>query len=85
VSVELNLLDDQHDGRKVWSNFNVENRNATATEIGRRDLAVCLKAVGATEKPKGWSDVLSQLQDKIVRVKLKIKGDRNEVAGWLKA
>lgn len=40
---------DQYKGRKIWTNINIENPNATAQEIGQKELASLCRAIGVRE------------------------------------
>jgi hypothetical protein len=47
VSVEFEVIDGEHAGRKVWANYNLVNPNAQAQEIGEQQFAkLCLATLG---------------------------------------
>lgn len=47
VSVEFQVIDGEHAGRKLWSNYNLVNPNAQAQEIGEQQFAkLCLATLG---------------------------------------
>ena len=42
------LAPEKYEGRKLFTNMNLENANAQAQEIGQRDLAMLCRALGLT-------------------------------------
>lgn len=46
IWLELDILDGQYSGRKLWDNVNIINPNAKAQEIGQKILAQICKATG---------------------------------------
>jgi hypothetical protein len=46
LSLELQVLEGQHKGRKVWQNLNLDNKNQQAVEIARAELSAICRAVG---------------------------------------
>jgi hypothetical protein len=48
VSVEFQVVDGVHKGRKLWHNFNVANPNEKAQNIGRAQMKKFLAAIGIT-------------------------------------
>lgn len=47
VSVEFEVYEGEHDGRKLWANYNLVNPNPQAQEIGEQQFAkLCLAALG---------------------------------------
>jgi hypothetical protein len=83
LELELDVLDGEHKGRKVWEGLNIQNPNAQAQEIALRDLAAICQATGvlAFTTPQ-------QLHRKVMLVKVgteKRDGykDRNIVLGYL--
>jgi hypothetical protein len=47
VSVEFQVYEGEHDGRKLWANYNLVNPNPKAQEIGEQQFAkLCLAALG---------------------------------------
>lgn len=57
VSVEFDVIDDRYKGRKLWHNFNVNNPNEKAQQIGRAQMKRFLAAIGITSA----IDLASQL------------------------
>lgn len=71
-------------GRKVWANYNVQNANAQAVEIGMNELAALSISAGVPQ----FNDV-QQLQMRPLHIKLKVtkpkeadEEPRNEVSGY---
>jgi hypothetical protein len=46
LAMTWTITDGEFKGRKVWSNLNLDNPNATAVEIARKDLSAICHAVG---------------------------------------
>ncbi|QPB12074.1 hypothetical protein PQD09_gp53 [Providencia phage PSTCR4] len=71
-------------GRKVWANYNVQNANPQAVEIGMNELAALSISAGVPQ----FNDV-QQLQMRPLHIKLKVtkpkdadEEPRNEVSGY---
>jgi hypothetical protein len=84
LSIEFTVIDpEQHARRKVWTNLNIRHTNATAQEIGERDLALMCRAIGI-----GIPADTDELVGRVLRIRTKIRaaqGDyaaRAEVAGY---
>ena len=48
LNVEFSVMDDAYKGRKIYHNFNIENANAKAVEIGMQELKTLLVCAGFT-------------------------------------
>lgn len=59
VDCEFVVVSDGAKGRRVWNKFNIENPNDTAVQIGKRDLALFMAAIGLQSFRS-----LRELQDK---------------------
>lgn len=46
ISAQFQILGPSHAGRKVWTNFNIENRSEKAQKIGRAQVAMLMRACG---------------------------------------
>jgi len=57
IAATFQVIDGAHQGRMVWANFNVNNANPKAEEIGRRELADLCRAVGVT--PRSSDELLN--------------------------
>lgn len=83
LQLTLEVIDGQHQGRKITDRLNLNNPNATASEIAYRTLSAICHAVGVMT-PRTSDD----LHDKPLMVKVKVKpadgqyGASNEVAGY---
>lgn len=84
LSLEFTVIDPQeHAGRKVWTNLNVQHSNPTAQEIGLGQLSALWKACSTEEL-----EDTDQLFGQIVRIKTKVReaqngyGPRAEVIGY---
>lgn len=82
VKIELRVMEGEFEGRKVFHNFNVQNNNPKAQEIGQAQLKSLMEAAG-------WKEfVLKSTQDlEGIKVGVKTKtrhdedyGDRAEVS-----
>lgn len=76
VWVQLRVIEGQHENRVAFHNMNIKNPNPTAEQIGRKDLAILAAAIGITLKDT------SQLIDKAVVAKLKVKDNDNAVVTY---
>lgn len=79
LKFEFQILNGEYQNRKVWANMNIRNPSAEAQQIGLAQLSSLCRAVNVLT-PKDTSE----LHDKPVRLKLKVKkdetfGDKNEV------
>ena len=83
LQLTLEVIDGQHQGRKITDRLNLNNPNATASEIAYRTLSAICHAVGVMT-PRTSDD----LHDKPLMVKVKVKpadgqyGASNEDAGY---
>lgn len=83
LALTLDVLDGEYKGRKVWSNLNLNNPNATAVEIAKAELSAICHAVGVMT-PKDSAELHNRPM--IVSIKVKKRKDtgelRSEVAGY---
>jgi len=80
IKVELKTTD----GRVVFANINIKNKNELATKIGQAQLAELCEACGLTSV-----EDTDQFVGQTIQVRLKVKrddayGDKNEVAKYMK-
>ena len=83
VKLTYTVMEGQYEGRKLWSQHNIENRSPRAEEIGRKELSRIAHAIG---QPM-ISDT-DQLLNQVVRIRVVIKNDpgygpKNEVKKWI--
>lgn len=87
IAVELTVRSGDHEGRKIFHNFNVQNSNQKAVEIGLAQLKSFLETSGHKDPNKlGGTEELEGLT---VGVKTKTRkdedyGDRSEVSYFFK-
>ena len=72
LMMTLEVIEGQHQGRKLIERLNLNNPNATAVEIAQRTLSSICRAVGVMT-PRNSSD----LHDKPLMVKVKVKPAEN--------
>lgn len=83
LQLTLEVIEGRHQGRKITDRLNLNNPNATASEIAYRTLSAICHAVGVMT-PRTSDD----LHDKPLMVKVKVKpadgqySASNEVAGY---
>lgn len=83
LQLSLEVIEGQHQGRKLTDRLNLNNPNATASEIAYRTLSAICHAVGVMT-PRTSQD----LHDRPLMVKVKVKpadgqySASNEVAGY---
>lgn len=70
LAATFQIADGVHEGRMVWQNFNIENVNEKAQQIGRSQFKSLLKALGITEALATPDDAARLTMDKICRVKV---------------
>jgi hypothetical protein len=78
--LQLNVIDERHNGRKLFANINLVNPNPKAVEIGARELAQLGSACGLLRLGDS-----TELLDKVIQVRVSIKKDddsENEVKGY---
>lgn len=82
LKLELVILDEAHEGRRVFTQINLSNPNAQAVEIGQRELAALAMACGVP----ALRDSAELLQKQIgIKVKIKTEAGRdpdNVVSGY---
>ena len=86
IQCEFVVANGDHKGRKIFHNFNVENNNAKAVEIGLSQLKSFLKHSGY-ENPDQL-DSVEDLEGRQVEIKTKVKqseqwGDKAEISAFL--
>jgi hypothetical protein len=72
LQMSVEVIEGQHQGRKVFERLNLNNPNQTAVEIAQRTLSSICRAVGVMT-PRNSSD----LHDKPFMVKVKVKPAEN--------
>lgn len=81
IAVRYDVTGPTHQGRVVFGNFNIQNPNPKAEEIGRSQLYKLMQSIGVAATDT------DQLIGHNVQIKLKISkseqyGDGNEVQDW---
>jgi len=71
LKLELTVLTEGFNGRKVWSRINLSNPNSTTTEIGHRELSALGTACGLTVLQD-----CSELTGNTVEARLKVEPPR---------
>ena len=91
ISAEFEVAAAEYAGRKLWANYNLENRNERAVEIARKDVtALCIAAgvdVEADSMERLTDALNSDLVGLVVELKVKVRkseeyGDSNEIKGY---
>lgn len=73
LQMQIEIIEGEHAGRKVFDRLNLNNPNSTAVEIAQRTLSSICRAIGVMT-PRQSAD----LHDKPMMVKIKVKpGDAN--------
>ena len=82
LKLEMVILDEAHEGRRVFTQINLSNPNQQAVEIGQRELAALAMACGVP----ALRDSAELLQKQIgIKVKIKTEAGRdpdNVVSGY---
>lgn len=83
ISARFNVLDEEFKGRKVFTMFNIKNKNEQAVTIGRQQLKTFMKAACVQDFNLRSVSELEGLQ---VKLSLKIKtddyGEKNTIASY---
>ena len=87
IKLTFTIAVGHHEGRKIFTNLNVQNKSAKATEIGLQQLKSLLECSGYKDPNK--LENVSDLEGLRVGVKTKIKkdeqfGDRVEISFFFK-
>jgi hypothetical protein len=83
IAVQYTILGPEYQGRIIFANLNIRNKNPKAQEIGVAGLGALLSAIGL---PK--ADDTSQLIGGTLQIKVKVQeakdgyDARNDVSGW---
>jgi hypothetical protein len=83
LSLELDILEGQYQGRKLFDGLNIVNQSAQAQEIGQRTLSAICHAVGKLQVRDS-----EELHFKPMRVKVKVVppkdgySEKNEITGY---
>lgn len=83
LQMRFSVVDGQYQGRKIFTNFNIQNTNSQTVEIAYKQLSALAHAVGVLNVQDS-----SQLHNIPLRIKVKVKaGDgtydaRNEVGAY---
>jgi hypothetical protein len=72
LQLTFEIVEGQHQGRKVFSRLNLNNPNATAVEIAQRELSGICRGVGVMT-PRASQD----LHDKPLSIKVKVTPARD--------
>lgn len=82
IALRFDITGPAYQGRVIWGNLNIHNPNATAEEIGRRDLGNIARAIGLEKISDTDQLVGGNLQIKLTIKKDDQYGDKNEVRGY---
>lgn len=78
------VLEGEHEGRLIWTNLNIENKNEIAVAIAQGDLKAICEAVGFTGELEDTDD----LHDIPLAIKVSVKEEtaqwpaKNEIKGY---
>lgn len=85
LKFEFEVIDGQHKGRKIWANYNLENKSQEAVQIARVELAALCRAVSLPSP-----NDTAELHNKPFMAKIGIRkgsgnyGPQNEIQGYEK-
>ena len=82
IALRFDITGPAYQGRVIWGNLNIHNPNATAEEIGRRDLGDIARAIGLEKISDTDQLVGGNLQIKVTIKRDDQYGDKNEVRGY---
>lgn len=75
LQMEIEIIEGEHQGRKVFERLNLNNPNSTAVEIAQRTLSSICRAIGVLT-PRSSVD----LHDKPMMIKVKVTPPRDGYA-----
>lgn len=80
LSGKFQIVDGDHSDRVIFANYNVENANPAAVEIGKRELADLCRGVGVSS-PKSEEELMNR--PLIIKIGIdKNDAERNVVKGY---
>lgn len=82
IAVSYTITGPTHEGRVIWGNLNLRNKNPKAEEIGRQQLGDVMRSIGLAKVEDSDQLVGGQLSIKLKTTKSEQYGDKNEVSGW---
>lgn len=83
LDIRYKVVSGPFSGRMVFGAVTTRNRNSTALEIGREQIATIAEAIGVRFTDS--DELIGRLVDiKLVVTKSEQYGDKNEVKGWRK-
>lgn len=68
LNLTFQIIEGEHEGRKVWAGLNLKNSNPKAEEIAMRELSSICRAIGVIT-PRQSQD----LHDKPMKIKVKVR------------
>jgi hypothetical protein len=83
LDIRYRVVSGPFSGRMVFGSVTTRNRNSTAMEIGREQIATIAEAIGVRFTDS--DELIGRIVDiKLVITKSEQYGDKNEVRGWRK-
>jgi len=82
IAVTYDITGPSHQGRKIYGNLNIRNKNPKAEEIGRQQLGDVMRAIGLAKVDDSDQLIGGQLSIKLKTKKDEQYGDKSEVNGW---
>jgi len=83
LHLQVNVLGDTHNGRKLFGNITLANANAKAVEIGARDVSALRSACGLLRLPDSTVLIDKVIQVKVVIVTNKMTNEpNNDIKGY---
>lgn len=82
ISVGYTVTAPSHEGRVVFGNLNIRNKNPKAEEIGHQQLGELMRSIGLTKVEDSDQLIGGSCSIKLKTRKSDQYGDQNEVVGW---
>lgn len=82
IAVSYTITGPSHEGRIIFGNLNLRNKNPKAEEIGRQQLGDVMRAIGLAKVEDSDQLIGGQLSIKLKTKRDEQYGDKNEVNGW---
>lgn len=82
IAVGYTITGPSHEGRVVFGNLNIRNKNPKAEEIGRQQLGDVMRAIGLAKVDDSDQLIGGSLSIKLATRKSEEYGDQNEIKAY---
>lgn len=68
INIKFKILDGPHEGRFIFSSFNIRNDNPKAVEIGLGQLKSFIRIAGCPMQVQNWTDLVGYKACAVVKI-----------------